>query len=361
MAFGINIPGITWNSWYNPLDNVASAGKQAIPVFGQQNGKQTVTSLSNAQAANKKPAQTGGYPQVVGGASTVNNETPASWGGSSGGGSGSGYTAEDLAAFDAQEGQLRSLLARTGTTLNQGLSSLGDDYNRNVSGANTQRSRALENYGIQREDSARGKQEAIGKVDTNARTLNDSLRRILGMASGSNSSAYQLAAPNAVARQASQQRSGVLGDYAENDRDVTLAENRAKSDFEQLLEDLARQRNQREQELRSGVLESESDIQSKLATIAGQRAAARGGGVGAIRAAQQPFQNEINNRQSQLDSLFEKFRSPMLTPKAVNVQTPQLRDYMVDRATIGQDGTQGQYEPYSNFLRQQRDEEEQLV
>lgn len=281
----------------------------------------------------------------------------------SGGGSSSpAYDPGDLAYLDDQESQLKRLLKSAGNTLDSGLTNLSDSYNKEVGGANARRSRTLEDFGIQREDDTRDKSSALGKVDTNARTLNDSLRRILGMASGSGSSAYKYAAPNAVARQASAQRTGVLGDYAENDRNITLSENRAKTDFESLLEDLANQRKQQESDLRGGVLEREQGINSDLANVAAERAKLLGGGYAETRLAQAPFREAINSRQSQLDSLFERFRSPTLTPKPVNVQTPNLRDYMVDRAGINANRqSQSQYSPYMNFLRPKQDEEEQLV
>lgn len=272
--------------------------------------------------------------------------------------SSSDSTGAELAYYDNQSSLLRDMLSRTQTALNQGLTGLSDSYNREVGGANTQRSRALENYDVQRQDTTRAKQEALGQVDTNARVLNDSLKRILGMASGSDSSAYNIAAPNAVARQASGERGEVLSDHAENDRNIALAEKRATEDFASLLEDLSRQRGQREQELRSGVLEQEQGINRNLADVAAEKARAQGLGYGAAMAMQQPYAAAVNERQGQLDSLFERFRSPTLTARPVEVQTPQLRDYMVDRAGINAtaQGGQQQYTPYSNFLRKPDDE-----
>lgn len=302
-----------------------------------------------------------------GGPSTSPLDNPANPGtfGSGGGGGGGrggsgGYDASaDLAYLDSQENTLRNLLGRSSNTLNQGLTNLNDSYNRQVSGVNQNRSRALEDFGVRREDTTRGKDAALGKVDTNARTLNDSLRRILGMAAGSGSSAYQYAAPEAVARQASGQRGEVLSNYGENERNLGLAERRAEEDFKAALDDLFQQRQGKERELRSGVLESEQDIQRQLGDLSGQRAQLRGGGAGAIRAAQAPYEAGISDRQSQIDRLFDQFRSPMLTPREVTVQTPQLRDYLVDRAGINanqQADEPMRNSPYSYFLRRNQDE-----
>lgn len=326
----------------NPTGQSSSNKKSDKDQYKYQGYDESTKSTAEQQAASNASLY-GGY----GGS-----------GGASGGGSGSDYSAEDLAYLDSQANSLRNLLSRSGNTLNQGLSNLNDSYNREVSSANQQRSRALEDFGTQREDTTRAKQEALGKIDTNARVLNDSIRRLLGLASGSGSSAYQYAAPNAVARQASGERNNVLSDYAENDRNIALSEKRAGEDFATLLDDLARQRNQKESDLRSGVLENEQGINEQLANIAAQRVAATGGGYGATMAAQRPYADAISSRQSQIDALFDKFRSPMLTAKAVDVQTPQLRDYIVDKAGVTQNqASQQQYSPYSSFLRKNNDEQ----
>lgn len=354
------------NSVLNPL--AGGAAQVFGTVTGNQHavdvGKNITNPAVNIQGAANPVYSTDlpGGPGASGYGQPKTDTTNTPSGAYSGSGGASGYDPGDLAYLDSTADQLRRMLGSAQTSLGQGLANLGDSFNRETGTANQARSRALENFAIQREDTTRDKQTAIGKVDTNARTLNDSLRRILGMAAGSGSSAYQFAAPNAVARQASQQRSSVLGDFAENDRNLTLSENRAKTDFESLLEDLERQRRERESELRGGILEREQDINTNLGNVAAERAKLLGGGYSQVRLAQQPFQDAINDRQSQLDSLFERFRSPTLTPKAVNVQKPELRDYLVDRAAINANTQQGesQYSPYSQFLRKQ-DEEERLA
>ena len=338
---------------------ISDSIRKAIPVFGISNGKPSVTSLQhsvkNRNGGGGADGGTGDRPQK---AVTESPPTNASVLGAQTGSSGT-YNPADLAYLDSQAGILRDMLGRSQNALNQGLTNLNDSYNRQVGSANQQRSRALEDFGVQREDTTRAKQEALGKVDTNARTLNDSLRRILGMAGGSESSAYQYAAPNAVARQASGERNDVLSGYAENDRSIGLAERRAEEDFASLLSDLAAQRGQKESELRTGILENEQDTNRSLADIAAQRSALQGGGYAAALAAQRPYADAISSRQSQLDNLFNQFRNPVLTPKAVNVQKPELRDYLVDRAGINaqqQAPTTDAYSPYSPFLKKQQEE-----
>jgi len=295
---------------------------------------------------------------VGGGGYVMGANTPYSEAGSYGGGGGG--SAVDLAAYDEQANLLRNLLGSTQTRLGQGLTQLGDDFNRETSNANEQRSRALEDYAVRREDTTRGKDQAIGQVDTNARTLANSLRQRIGMASGSGSSAYQITAPGAVARDASIERQGVQEDFGANFRDLATKEKRATSDFDSLLSDLQSQRQQKESGLREGVLGQEQSIYGQLADVARKKAAAAGGGYDAIRSAGAADTGQYQQRQSQIDGLFNQFRTPY-SVKPVQVEAPTLKDYTVDRAAIG--GGQGQtdtYSPYSNLLRKQL-EEEKLV
>lgn len=295
---------------------------------------------------------TGDQPAYTLGA--YDNRSGAYSGSASGGGAASTYDPADLAYLQDQRSRLQNQLSSSNTALNNGLTQLGDSYNKEVSGANTKRSQTLEDFAVKKEDTTRGKDQALGKVDTNARTLAESVRRRLGMASGSNSSAYQLAAPNAVARDATKNRTGVLENYGQNFRDLGTAEDRAKSEYDSLLQDLEAQRKTRESDFRASILGQQNNISNSLAEVARQEALLRGGGYNQVKSAMAPYVGEIDSRQAQIDNLFNQFRTPF-SVKAVDVKAPTLRDYTVDRAAISANGTQGesQYSPYLQFLKKQ--------
>lgn len=287
-------------------------------------------------------------------------------GGRSGGGGGGGSSApavdpNDVAFLDNQSGNLQRMLQSSNAGLSNGITALEDSYKREQNNANQQRSRALENYNKQGILNEQDKMQGINTVDTNARTLNNSLRRILGMAGGSSSSAYQDAAPNAVARQASGQRDGVLSNYGRNTEALTTAEERAKQDFASLLESLASQRRSKESELRSSVLNQQNELQAKLADIAAQKAQVLGGGKSSILAARQPYQAQIGANQNALDGLFNQFRNPTYNVTPVEAKAVDLSKYSVDKAAINaqNQGGQGAYSPYSYFLN--KDKQEQTI
>ncbi len=156
-------PNVRWNGQLNPLNS--------SPAFTQVQGAYTNT--PNNQANNNN------YDT-----SSVNND--AYGGGASSGyyvggrnyGSESNYRntqiSETNSMLDDQDSTLRKLLGSVNTQKTQGLQKLADSYN-------TEKLAGENQYGQQFEDNTRQKMGALGKVDTNARTAANSLRRLLGL------------------------------------------------------------------------------------------------------------------------------------------------------------------------------------
>lgn len=308
-----------------------------------------------AYADSTRPGYGVSYDGVVQGGKVQGDKIGGAFSSGSGGSSRPAYDPNDLAYLDAQRDLYQRLLGDVDTFQRQGLESLSDSYTTERNKANKARGRALEDFQTQREDTTRDKQRALGEVNTNARTLADSLRRILGLASGRGSSAYRFAAPEAVARTASQNRSNVLGRFGENERNLVTAENRAKSDFEELLEDLARQRSSNEERLRTGFDTQRQGIQNTLAEIAGERARLIGGNPLSATA---PYRTAYLGLQDQITGYPDQFRTAV-TPRSVSVNPVSLRDYLVDRQAINANQAQGEdeYSPYRQFLRRRVEEE----
>jgi len=237
--------------------------------------------------------------------------------------------------LDDQESTLRKLLGSVGTQKTQGLEKLAGSYN-------TEKLAGENQYGQQFEDNTRQKLGALNKVDTNARTAANSLRRLLGLSGSANQSALKFAAPNAIARVASQERGDQIENFGLNDRNIT----NAKQTF---LDDLLAKKNERESEFLKGILAQEQSLNSDLADIGGRRAQNNGGDYAAVRAARSPFQATIDTKQAEIDSLFNKYN----TPFNANKQMATLNQFNVDQAAINANRTQGgaQYSPYSQFIK----------
>ena len=260
--------------------------------------------------------------------------------------------AQDLAYLDDQEGLLRGMLGSASKTLNNGLTQINDDFSRESGRTAAKESEAKAGYVTKREDTTRDKQGAIGRVNSGARTLSDSVRRMLGMASGTNSTAFNEAAPNLIARDATMKRTGVIDTFGKNFRDIDTAETSTLNAFKEYKEDLENQRKQKESGLREGVLQQEQGIHQSLGQIARDREAIKGGSYSAMRRASAPAQAEVASRQSALDGLFERFRTPYQT-KDVAVAAPSLADYTVDRTALqaGGGAQTGVESPYQQFLK----------
>lgn len=226
-----------------------------------------------------------------------------------------------------RQANLGDYLRRIQTTREQGVQGIQDDANKSVSDTNLERGRALEDFAVRRSDTERGRDSAIDRVNTGARTLANSVQRLLGMASGSGSSAYKLAAPNAIARDTSAKRGAVLEDYGANFRDLATSEDRAKTDFQRRLDDIEAQRRTRER-----------DFLGEIGSAEQQAYADAGDNF------------NVDRVQGELDSLFSKYRTPY-TVTPVNTNVPQLRDYVTDRTAIQANNTQGQdiYSPYQSL------------
>lgn len=323
----------------------------------QENGLYNISPTTRQEPTPDDPTPT---PKDIGDLGDLGQLTSIyGYGGGSGGTSGgTSYSAADLAYLEDQIAEYKRQLGRTDTALEQGLSNLGDSYNKELSRQNQLRGRALEDFTTQRSDTELGKNQALGRVDTNARTLADSLRRRLGLASGADSSAFKVLSPYAVSREASTQRTGVLGDYGQNFRDLDTAESRTKTDFENLLEDLAAQKRSQESSLRSGVLQQKNQISSQLADAAREKALLLGGGYDGARAASAGYVDDIRSRESALDKLFSQFRNPYQV-QDVKVNAPNLRDYTVDKAAINANNQYGTNDnsPYAQLLKRQQEEE----
>ena len=331
------------------FDGWSVKGGDRSPANGSIIGRTAAPSGGSTSGGGNAPQQQSDY-----GANLVSGGT----GGGSGGGGAASNAAATLAYLSSQQANLDRQMGRTGTTLEQGLTNLTNQYNSQYNKASQNQARALEDLGVQRSDTDASKDKSLDKVNSNARVLADSLRRKIGLASGSGSSAYQITAPGAVARDASTERGDVLGTFAQNYRSLDMADKRTKDDYAQLFEDLGNQRSQNELSLRQGVMNTQNDIQQKLADIAAQRSAAQGGGLTQQMAASRGYESDIANRESAIDNLFSQYVKP-IAMKSVTAQTPELAQYLVDRAAINanaQTGGNDPYAPYSNLLKKNQDD-----
>ena len=245
--------------------------------------------------------------------------------------------ADDLAYLADQEGLLRTMLSSSANTLNNGLTQIGDTYDKEVGRTGESKNAAMAKYGTQREDTTRDMTAARGTANAQARSLADSVRRVLGIASGVNSSAYRETAPGMIANDTTEKRGKIDQTTAKNFRNIKTAEDSTMNEFEQYLTDLADQRKQKESSLRESVLQTEQGIYNNLSEVARQRALVNGGGYTQVRAATAPMQAEIASRQATIDGLFNQYRTPYQT-KDISAAPAELSAFAVDNTALSKNG-----------------------
>lgn len=296
----------------NTKDPVQAAGyKNLLGIVGND-GKLNFTNFQGLDSPFGYSAAASGGQQLQGDTTNLyNNWQNNVLGASNTSGSGTPDTSQsDLAYLDSQDGSLRQQLASAQQGLNDGLTQLEDTYNQQHGRTTADQATADEGYNTQRTQTTQDKLKAVDSANMGGYTLANSVRRILGLAGGSNSSAFQVAAPKLIADDTTAKRQGVNDTYTRNYGTIDSSQNATDTKFQRALQDLADQRKQKEEGLRSGILQQEQDINNQLGQNALTRTQINGGGYAAAHAALAPTQNAIADNQAKIDALFGQFRTP---------------------------------------------------
>lgn len=375
---------------FSPTNAVKQFGSVVNPTGGVTN-YDVFTNVGNQQTANNS---NGGFADSLGGTATAlqnqmhanvwNNGGREAWlaeeqrkfdqeaaqhfakqdstygfGGGGSGGSGSpAYNAQDLAYLDQQKSLYERLLGDTDTFQRQAKEKLDTNYANSKKGAERNYGRVTGGYDQQEYDAENNKAREINRVDTNSRTLNDSLRKILGMASGSGSSAFQYAAPSAVARAASGERGNVMDSYSRNMGDLSNARKESEEDYASLLDELLGSYNDNKLAQGTGFAQQRQGLNNSLAQIASDRASLMGGNP---LAAAQPYRDQFGSLQDKIVGMGDNYKTQIDT-REVAARPVTLRDYIADRQAINANNQYGQADnsPYAQFLNKQREEERNI-
>jgi hypothetical protein len=294
----------------NPVE--AAGYKNLLGVVGND-GKLNTSNFQGLDTPFGYSAGSNGASKVQGDVSNLynnwqNNVLGAS--NSTGGSTTPDTSQSDLAYLDSQDGSLRQQLTSADQGLNDGLTQLEDTYNQQHGRTTADQATADDGFNTQRTQTTQDKLKAVDSANMGGYTLANSVRRILGLAGGSNSSAFQVAAPKLIADDTTSKRQGINDTFTRNYGTIDSSQNATDTKFSRALQDLADQRKQKEEGLRSGILQQEQDIQSQLGQNALTRTQINGGGYAAAHAAIAPSQNAVADNQSKIDALFGQFRTP---------------------------------------------------
>ena len=106
-----------------------------------------------------------------------------------------------------------------------------------------------------------------------------------------------------------------------------------------------------ESEFLKGISAQEQSLNSDLADIAGRRVQNNGGDYATVRSTLEVRSGNNRLKQSEIDSLFNKYNTPFNANKTLAT----LNQFNVDQATININANRGQggaqYSPYSQFIK----------
>jgi hypothetical protein len=185
---------------------------------------------------------------------------------------------------------------------------------------------------------------------------------MIGNASGSGSSAYQIAAPGAVQRQADLQSQDINNNFGQNMTALKTSQDREGQDYNSLLSNLADKFSQGKNGLQTSIAQQKQQINGQLADLAAQRAAYLGGGTAGAAAAAAPYNANVAQETQAINDIASKYQSPFQSVTPVQVAAPTLRDYVTGQTNVATNptGTQTQatqtYNPLSIFKNQDQNQ-----
>lgn len=169
---------------------------------------------------------------------------------------------------------------------------------------------------------------AKNNINTSVRNRNTGLQRLLGSKGAGNSSAAQILAPYAAAKEGNTQRQQVQTAYSRNIGGLDTAWGDYQNDWKDSVTDLGTQRDTQKQNLRTSIMEKEASLQQEKSNAAVQKAQAGGQNYTQARNARAPYMTRINQLISAIDSLGV---NPVLQAKQATYKAPTLSDYTYDR------------------------------
>ena len=344
-SFGtaLNLPELGWSEAANKGNATQNTGRIG---YTQSPGNVANTpytkSLFDSALAQKNAGGSAAQSTNTGGNAPAAGNSPAAGNAYTGYATGGGGSyaaaprpdAEAVAYWNDNIGSLQRLLDSSNTQRSQGIENLNNSFNRNLDSINASESRALRDYGIKEQDTQAARQQNLQRINTQARQGNDGLQRLFQLSGAGVSSAAQMLAPNAVARDATGKRTDTLNTFGKNMRDIDLARTDAKEQFGNARTDLDSQKREKERSFIEGILNLQNDLNAKLSNAVTQRGIAQGGTYSGLAGARAQYDNAIRGNQSAMDNLFNQYRDPAFNVRQVQAKIPELAQYTADPTAL---------------------------
>ena len=321
------IPGVSVKGGERTTNSPIGIGKTATPQKpattsggGGGGGGWGGVNVQNAYTGQPVQAGTGGYGYS---------------GGGSGGASGPSYDQAVVDQFDSGISSLEKAMGRLPNQLNIARDNVNDQYDTVLNRLNSARNAAENQYN----QSSTGNMQSLR---TNKNNILDQqsqglrgLLRTLGMYGAVGSDATL--ASEAVANEATRQRSGAGSVFAQNQRGLDTNWGNFKNEDKDRRREAKDWRTRQIRQAEQQSAQTKQDLLSRLAELRGQRAATIGG---SYKGAAQPYLDKANALSSRIDSLG-RFK-PTFNGKTPVYQAPTLDSYSLGAGPTIEAGGQPQ-------------------
>jgi hypothetical protein len=230
--------------------------------------------------------------------------------------------------------QLNGEVGQNNTARDQGLTSLGDEFNKSASRLNEQRSNTLRDFGISQDTLDTNKRNTVNDINRGAENSNRSLLGLLASRGAGVSSAAQYAVPDAISSYYGGQRNNALTSYGQQQRGLDIAKGDATQGYNNAEADLESQCKAKEQALRQSALSTENDLLSRLSDATSQLKMAQGGTYSGTAADRQPFLDRVAANRAAINQLADTYRTPTYNVTPVNASVPDISAYNTDPLAI---------------------------
>lgn len=352
---------------FSPLNALKEAAS-SVPGSPNRGRDYDVFSQYSVQGGDRSPADGSLVgPQVLGASTSrsggqqqtqnPNGDTRAVLGAnaSSGGSGGGGLSAADRGQYQVQRDALTGLLNSLGIQESTGLRNYQSSYDTAVAQSMANKNSGLKTYNDQEVRNNADRSRNINKVNTNTENNYNSLMRALGLGGAGVSSAAQYLVPDAVARQATGERTEAIGTWGDNAYAIDSGRKKLERDYQNEFNRMTREHQVNQDNFRQQIAQRRLDTQGQLSQI---DAALANGDPSALAAAR----DAVMRQQQALDAIIAAARTPGYAVASVDPTAVNLSQWRQDPAAMAsgqqaQDPTATDTAAYLPYL---RDDEDQL-
>ena len=245
---------------------------------------------------------------VLGASTTSSQSTATDTGGVAG--AGTNTTGYDPAAYQQAIGNTNAAIGRLGNTLNSGNSAIDSSYTNALNQLLLGRNQSQQAYDTTKQQTAQDYIGAKNTIGANAGASLHGLQRLLGSRGAGGGSAYNIAAPEAVARDATLQRNDVGNQFGQNNQALDTNWNNYLTGYNNSVADVGAQRDQQHQQLQQNI---ESNRATLLQTLAQLTQAQGGNAQPYIDQANQVLDQNSNYNVAPINYQTQAYNAPELS------------------------------------------------